>query len=313
MLNPEMKDYQKGLLERLYCFKNEVASARSGLIRIVFDNEYFRLVEEEIWTWCEENQNKRPLPGYSAIKGESFLLFSDHIVNPGEFKRFDAALSTLDRIKKKEALRNKVKLLAAENIIREQLQMIPSAVFELYVVARFAVDEKRVKLNDIDYKFTKDRGVNVDGLIEIDGEKILVEATYISKPLRESAPVLRDQVFRKTGVDLYVPTQIGVLNPDEMKARVYNKIHGKSEHMGMVGCPVILVVGLPPGPTPDTAELSVRKVFGEKTHSNISCVVISESYLLKSVKIYFNRNAAHPCPENTKSVLESLFTSTNCY
>lgn len=301
MLETEMGRYQSGLLKDLYWLRSQVASAKSELIKIVLDDKYFYTVEEEVRKWCEDNQHRRPIPSYSAIKGGAFLILSDRLV-PGEFERFDEAISKLEKTtRKRKKLRKKV-----EQIL-ESHPALQATVFEIYCLAEFANAVNNVELIDIDFKHRIDSEQNVDGLIRINERGFLLEATYISKSLVEPLSEQRQQFYKTTGKDIDLRSEVGTLDIEEMIAQVTNKANGKLSQIGNTTRPAILAIALPHfGADFDTAGWALEECFTNRRCDNIGCVIISGSYLLKGVRIFFNDNARYPFLETEKSILNAI-------
>jgi|GEM_PF-6054848 len=302
MIVPEMQHYQDSLIKSLYRLRDEVASAQSELVRKVLDDNHFKAVEKEIREWCENNQYRKPIPSYSAVKGSAFLMFSDRLV-PGEFQRFDEAVLRIEKItKKKKMLRNKVGRILGKH------PQLHATVFEIYCLARFVNPSRNVELIDIDFKHQAGSEQNLDGLIKINGREILFEITYIGRSLLESLAEQREQFYRRTGKDIDLHTEVGTLDIEGMIGQVTNKVNDKLNQIGNVTQPAILSIALPHfGADFVTANWALDDAFQEGQSYNIGCVVISGSYLLREARVYFNDNATYPFSEPERNILNSIF------
>lgn len=308
-MKKEMEEYKDYLFSMLNEFKDNIRNSFNPLLQKNFNDEWFKIVKDDIEVFCKTNQDRIQIPSYSTLVGSPFLIFHEQ----SEFDRLNQVINNIDNItKKKKVLRNKIKLISKKFTKKDEIHNFSSVIFELFAIGKIIIGHKDVKLLDIEFKHHDNSESNIDSIIEIANRKILVEITLIYRSLRKCPIEIREEIYEKTGKDIGITHSIGVLGIDEMIKQVQNKIIEKVEQIGYIEKPLILIIGLPSfGADLRTSRIVIKQEFDKKDTRYISSVIICPYFLFKRAYVFFNPNSSNPLNHNEKELIEHVFQNAN--
>lgn len=237
-----------------YCVTQEGAST----FQKILSNNWFQGVKDGIQKVCEGNPNE-----YNC----RYLPFR-WLCEEGDWEFVNSEVKKLEQLtKKKKKLRKTFGRLVLDNWMHAE-----SSAFEISAICKFMHDNVFI---DLEPKVNPNDTKKADVMINIDNRDILVELTSIHKGF------------------INPEARIGSLSVPQMKYQVISKIKAKSlGQLSLANQPTVLVIALHRyGSDQFTAKWAIEECLAD--YSNISAVIVSDSYRFKYGAWYFNNNAEY--------------------
>jgi hypothetical protein len=213
-----MPDNKEKVLAQIETFRSNINKSRQFLFTSIFNEGYFIDLNQKIDEFYKGNiHNKNP---YEFLNAEAVRIFGVNPITNNDYfieleKRIEA-LDSIGQIKKRE-LSQKLRELTGGYLKKADHAKVWSVLFELFMLGKFAQDEK-LKDIEVDVNLKK-----IDGKVVITDRVILVEIALVYARIRNNPQ--------------------GPVDPEKFFKQVERKIREKSSQLSGVKGPTLVVVG----------------------------------------------------------------------